>query len=102
MTWLQLKDVDGRNKSGHDPATAPSARSWRTLPLHAHRNAHAAADAERGKAFLGVALLHLVQQRHQHARAGGADRMAERDRATVDVDLRRVPAEVLVDRASLR
>src|SRR6267154_486133 len=71
------------------------------LSLHAHRDAHAAADAERGEALLGIAPLHLVQQRHQHARTGSADRMAERDRAAVDVDLGGIPAEVLVDGASL-
>ena len=31
-----------------------------------------------------------VDQRRQHARAAGADRMAERDRSAVDVDLRRI------------
>src|SRR5882762_3856405 len=70
--------------------------------LHAHGDAHAAADAERGEALLGVTLLHLEEQRHQHAAARGADRMAERDRPAVDVDLRGVPAEVLVDRTGLR
>src|SRR5450432_3429868 len=72
------------------------------LPLDAHCDAHAAADAERGKALLGIAPLHLVQKRHQHTRAGSPDRMAERDRAAIDIDLRGVPAEVLVDGASLR
>src|SRR6476646_7254139 len=72
------------------------------LAFDAHCNTHAAADAERGEALLGIALLHLVEQRHQHASAGGADRMTDRDRAAVDVDLRRIPAEVLVDGASLR
>src|SRR5262245_12643821 len=72
------------------------------LPFHAHRDAHAAADAQRGEAFLGVALLHLVEQRHQHPPTGGADRMADGDRSTIDVDLAGIPAEVLVDRAGLR
>src|SRR3954453_12988343 len=71
-------------------------------PLHAHRDAHAAADAERREALLHVALLHLVQERDQDAGAGGADRMADRDRAAVDVHDLGVPAHVLVDRASLR
>ena len=66
------------------------------------RDAHAAADAERGEALLGVAALHFVQQRRQHARARSADRMADRDRAAVDVDDRRIPAQVLVDRERLR
>src|SRR5262245_47019490 len=71
-------------------------------PFHAHRNAHAAADAKRGEALFRVALLHLVEQRDQHAPARGADRMTERDRPAVDVDLRGVPAEILVDGAGLR
>src|SRR6516162_10879166 len=69
--------------------------------LDAHGDAHAAADAQRGEAFLGVALLHFVEQRDQHARAGRSDRMANRDRTTVDIDLAGVPAKVLVDRAGL-
>src|SRR5262249_13875953 len=71
-------------------------------PFDAHRNAHAAADTQRGQALFRVALLHLVEQRDQHAPARGADRMAERDPPAVDVDLRGVPAEVLVDGAGLR
>src|SRR5438445_9425995 len=71
------------------------------LALHAHRDAHAAADAERGEALLGIAPLHLMQKRHQHARTGSPDRMAERNRSAIDIDLRGVPAEVLVDGASL-
>src|SRR5258708_5845143 len=69
--------------------------------LHAHRNAHAAADAQGGEAFLSVAPLHFVQQRDQHARAGRSDRMPECDRAAVDVDPAGVPAKVLVDGAGL-
>src|SRR6478672_11044257 len=72
------------------------------LSLHAHGDAHAAADAERGETFLGVPLLHLKEQRGQHARAGRTDWMADRDGAAIDVDLAGVPAEVLVDRAGLR
>src|SRR5712692_9262844 len=71
------------------------------ITCNAHGDAHAAADAQRGQAFLGVALLHLVEQRNEDARAGRADRMAERDGAAVDVDLAGVPAEVLVDGAGL-
>ena len=62
------------------------------LPLDAHGDAHAAADAQRRQALLGVALLHLVQQRDQHARAGGADRVADGDRAAVHVHLARCPS----------
>src|ERR1043166_6819667 len=63
------------------------AATYRTLPLHAHGNTHAAADAERGEALLRIALLHLEQQGRQHARAGRTDRMPQRDGAAVDVDL---------------
>src|ERR1700692_1376470 len=79
-----------------------SRRAARLVACNAHRNTHAATDAQGGEALLGIALLHLVEQRHQHAGAGGADGVADRDRATVDVDLGRIPAEVLVDRAGLR
>src|SRR5450631_730656 len=70
--------------------------------LDTHSNSHSTADAERGKPLLGVPFLHLVEQRGQYARAGGADRMADGDGAAIDVDLGRIPAEVLIDRASLR
>src|ERR1700744_3796633 len=80
-------------------AVHPIACNARSVPCNTHSNTHATADAQRGEALLGVALFHLVQQRHQHAGAGSADGMADRDRAAVDVDLGRIPAEVLVDRA---
>jgi hypothetical protein len=35
--------------------------------LDAERHAHAAADAKRSEAFLGVALLHFEEQRVEHA-----------------------------------
>src|ERR1700712_1843342 len=59
----------------------------------AHGHAHAAADAQGGKALLGAGPLHLVQQGGQHPRAGSADRVADGDGAAVDVDLGRVQAE---------
>ena len=71
------------------------------VALDAHGDTHAATDAQRGEALLGIALLHFMEQRHQHARTGGADRMADGDGAAVDVDLRGIPAEIIVDRAGL-
>src|SRR5438309_9335239 len=71
------------------------------LPLDAHGDAHAAADAERRQPLLGIAPGHLVEERDQHPRARGPDGMTERDRAAVHVDLARIPAEFLVDRAGL-
>jgi hypothetical protein len=47
------------------PAPQTSGRS----ALHTHRHTHATADAQRGEALLGVTAAHLVQQRHQDARA---------------------------------
>src|SRR6476661_2349437 len=55
------------------------------LPFDAERDAHAAADAESGEALLGAAALHFMQQRREHARAGRADRVTDRDGAAVDV-----------------
>src|SRR5437868_5217225 len=69
--------------------------------LHAQSNAHAAADAQAGDALLRVAPAHLVQQGDEDAAAGSADRMADRDRPAVDVDLARVPAHLVVDGAGL-
>src|SRR5680860_1148288 len=43
------------------------------VALDAHGDAHAAADAQRGEALLGVRLLHLVQQRNQDTRARRTD-----------------------------
>ena len=50
----------------------------------------------------GVAPLHLVEERRGDARAGRSDRMAERDRAAVDVDAREVDREVARARDHLR
>src|SRR5919107_5330361 len=57
-------------------------------------DAHAAADAEGGQAVAQVAPLELVDERAQDHRAGGAQRVAHRDGATVDVPLLVVEAGV--------
>src|SRR5262245_8725815 len=80
---------------------SPPPVSRETSALDAHGDAHAAADAQRRQALLGIAPLHLVQKCHQHARTRGADRMAEGNGAAVHVDLGGIPAEVLVDGAGL-
>src|SRR3954452_15493428 len=88
---------------GTRPGMTQSDRSRRAgSALHAHRDAHPATDTECGEALLGVALLHFEEQRCEHARAGRADRMADRDGAAVHVDLRSVPTEILVHGAGLR
>ncbi len=53
--------------------------------FYAHGDAHAAADAQGGEALLGFALAHFMQQRGEHAGAGGADRMADGDGAAIHV-----------------
>ena len=70
--------------------------------LDRHRHSHAAADAQRREPRRRPAALHFVQQRDDDARAGAADRMAERDRAAVDVQLLRGDRHVLQHREHLR
>ena len=81
--------------------TMPSA-SWSQRIVSAHadalhdrRHAHAAADAQRREAVAQVACLELVDQRAEDHRAGGAQRVAQRDRAAVHVDLLVRDAQVL-------
>ena len=92
---------EGARRASRTPLVA-SFRGQTELSLDAHGDAHPAADAQRRQSLLRIAARHFVQQRDQHARARGADRMADRDRAAVDVDDVGVPAEVLVDRQRLR
>src|SRR5262249_2493544 len=91
-----------KTKTAERAAARSAAEYLGPLTLDAHRDTHAAADAQCREPLLGVALLHLVQQGHEHARARCANRMADRYRAAVNIDLGRVPAEVLVDRTGLR
>src|SRR5881275_2772315 len=57
------------------------------------RVALAAPAAERGSAEPAAPALQLIRQCNSEAGARSTDRMAESDRATVDVDLLRVDAE---------
>src|SRR5262245_62012060 len=99
IRFLKVRQQSAPGKGG--PASRARARPLANgaLALQTHGNAHAATNAERGETLLGVAPLHLEKQRHENARAGGADRVTDGDRATIDVDLGGVPAEVLVDGA---
>ena len=45
----------------------------------------------------GIAPDHFIKQRHENARAAGADRMAESNRAAVDVHLRGIEFELFHD-----
>src|SRR5262245_19519419 len=71
-------------------------------PLQDHGDALAAADARRRAAERLAALFHLAQQRQQQASARGAERVAERDRAAVDVALLAVELQLLLAAEVLR
>ena len=63
------------------------------IALDEHRAAEPAADADRRHAALAAGPLEHVQHVQHDARARRADRVADRDRAAVDVE------PVLVERA---
>src|SRR5437762_1655329 len=67
------------------------------LTFNSQRDAHAAADTQRGQALLGIALAHFVQQGGENARARCPDGMADGDGAAIDVHFGRIPAHILVD-----
>src|SRR5437867_2951285 len=68
------------------------------LPLHNNRQCFSSSDTKTGQPSLGAADLHGIEQRRKNPRAGGADRMAQCDRPTVDVDSLWVEPQFPVDR----
>src|SRR5438034_8515118 len=70
--------------------------------LDENRDALAAADARRGYAVAPAALVQFADEREDEPRPGGTERVAERDRAAVDVDLPPVELELLLAREVLR
>src|SRR6478609_7174140 len=73
------------------PAPRPSRVKSRHRPplrqrLDGERDALAAADAQRDDAALEAVAPHRVNEARREHRAGGADGMAVRDRAALDVD----------------
>src|SRR5229473_8711742 len=66
--------------------------------LDRDRGGFAAADAECCDAALEVLRFERVQQRDDQPRAGGADRMAERAGAAIDVELLSGDAEIALRR----
>ena len=72
------------------------------LALEQRSDALADTDAERREAVAAVAPTQLVEQRDDEARAAHPERMPERDRAAVHVDLLLVEAELPHDREALR
>src|SRR5215813_23715 len=65
------------------------------------RRAHSAADAHCDHSVASLAALHLVKQRGRQFRARAAERVAERDRAAVDVQPFEIEIQLLYDRQSL-
>src|SRR6187402_522267 len=91
MAW----DLSGENDGV--PSFSDFLGSMR-VTLHGDRGGLAAADAECRDAALEVLRFKRMQQRHDQPRAGGADGMAERAGAAVDVELLSDDAEVLLRR----
>lgn len=59
----------------------------RELPFNCHRYGVASAQTQRSNATFHVAPFHLIEQGHKYASAARANRMSERDRASIDVQL---------------
>src|SRR5882762_3474771 len=100
-----MRDTAGMDSSRQDSRDTTGATAWLPifsfLALNGEGDAHTPADAERRQATLRVALLHFVQQRDENAAARGADRVPERDGASVHIHLAGVPAHLPVHGDSL-
>ena len=100
---LAAQVVDDRVEDGRGTSPAPALLRWatsrqpgvsararaRSMPsdtLDERARPQASSAAHRHEADLAVGALELVQQRGDQPRAGGAERVAERHRAAVDVD----------------
>src|SRR5262249_11436668 len=86
-------------RRGPPPALSVARAPLR--PLQQHRDALAAADACGGDAPGLAALRELEQERVDEPGAGGAQRVAERDRAAVHVHPLAVEPQLLLDREEL-
>src|ERR671910_2565055 len=59
-------------------------------PFHDRRHPHAAGGADRDQPAAGATLGEQLAERRDDARAGRRERMADRDRTALDVELRAV------------
>src|SRR5262245_41660277 len=85
----------GSSQPSEAPPSSCRFRRRKPLdPLDYDRGRHAAGGAHRHQAAPEIAPLELVQHRADQDRAGGADGMAKRDRAAIDVDLATVELEI--------
>src|SRR5262249_13980757 len=62
--------------------------------LYDHGDPHPPTDAQRSDAVASLSCPQRIEERREHARAAGANRMTERDRSAVDVHLRGVEPEL--------
>jgi hypothetical protein len=67
--------------SASRPLLSPD--SW---PFYNHRQRFSSSNTECGETSTGIADFHGMEQGREDTRAGGADRMTQRDCPTVDVD----------------
>src|SRR5262249_202286 len=103
---FEPRSCEGTTRLARSRIASPSGLGFQddgcaSIPLDAHGDAHAAADAQRREPLLAIAPRTLEQEGVEGACPGAPDRMAEGDGAAVDVDLLGVPAEPLIDRAGL-
>src|SRR5947199_8689669 len=70
--------------------------------LDAKRHCVASAEAKRGETGFGAAVLHCIKERREHTRTARTNRMAQRNRTTIDVHSLPVPTELFAIRECLR
>src|SRR5690606_4637722 len=99
MTCAATRDV---GRAVYRKSLALGRRDTGSLAFDRQCHTLAAANTQRGQPFMGVAAEHFVQKGHEDAATRRADRMTDRNGATVYVDLLRVPAELLTHRQRLR
>src|SRR6266568_2047985 len=95
LTPLRCPQTRGRN-------SRLGAALRRSCAFHQHRAAQAAADADRGNPALGLGALEHVEHVEHDPRPRRADRMPERDRPAVDVELRLIEGAQRAFEAQLR
>src|SRR5258708_29741413 len=97
----QVMSVAPRTRVPSNRTRRPRPASW----LHAlddRRDALSAADAHGHQRVASAGALKLVHRLDGEDASCRADRMSERDRTTVRIDLRRIEAQLLVDAERLR
>src|SRR5690349_18822363 len=84
-----LRSIKGNSQTGSQEEEEQSDA------LDDHGGDHARTDAQSDNTGREVAALKLVDQRCQKHRAGSSERVTQRDRAAVDVDLAVIDVESL-------